>query len=95
MTYALAVTLTANEGEEDAVHAALTRVCALSREEAGCLGMTPHRDLADPRVFFIYEQFVDKAAHAAHTRTDHFRDIVEVEIMPRSSFAMRELEPLQ
>jgi len=94
MTYALAVKLTANEGQEDAVAAALIEVCARSREEEGCLTMVPHRDLDDPRVFFVYEQFVDKAAHQAHTQTDHFLNIVEVEIMPRSSFEMRELETL-
>ena len=94
MTYALAVTLTANEGEEEVLAAALDRVCELSRQEEGCITMVPHRDLENPRVFFVYEQFVDKDAHAAHTRTDHFRDIVEVEIMPRSSFEMRELKLL-
>jgi quinol monooxygenase YgiN len=94
MTYALAVKLTADEGDEEAVQAALLRVCELSRAEAGCLAFRPHRAVDDPRVFFVYEHFVDRAAHTAHTQTDHFREIVEVEIMPRTTFEMLELEPL-
>jgi len=46
------------------------------------------------QAYLSLDQFVDKAAHQAHTQTDHFLNIVEVEIMPRSSFEMRELETL-
>jgi quinol monooxygenase YgiN len=94
MTYALAVKLTAKDGQEEAVEASLLRVCELSRAEDGCLAFVPHRSLTDPRVFFVYEHFVDKDAHAAHTLTDHFRDVVEVEIMPRVDFEMLEVEPI-
>jgi quinol monooxygenase YgiN len=93
MTFVLAVKMTVNDGvEPDEVLPWLKEMMALSNEEPGCRSMVLHRDLADPRVFFVYEHFDDKAAHTLHTQTEHFKRIAEAEVTPRVTFDMQELE---
>jgi len=94
-TFALAVTMTAHEGEVDTVRELLTEMNELTRAEDGCISLLLHRDLGDPRVFFIYEQWVDRAAHAAHLQTDHFKNLAEAQILPRVDFELQELEPYE
>jgi quinol monooxygenase YgiN len=73
----------------------LKRITALTRQEDGCMLFLLHRDKSDHRVFFIYERFTDRSAHDAHVETEHFKDIAEVEIMPRAAaFELTELQPL-
>ena len=95
MPFVLAVQMTAKEGEEEMLRDWLVKITALTRKEPGCLSFLLHQDPAEPRKFFIYEQFVDRDAHAAHLQTDHFHEIAEVEIMPRVEFELRELELLE
>lgn len=63
----------ARPGQEDAVAAAIQRLAEPSRAEPGNLMYLPHRDPSDPRVFLLYEQYVDEAAYRAHGESDHFR----------------------
>jgi Antibiotic biosynthesis monooxygenase len=63
--------------------------------EPGCLSFLPHHDVTDPRGFFVYEHFADRAAHTRHTQTEHSKNIVDVQIMPRVGFEMHELELCQ
>ena len=94
MPFCLAVTMTAKEGEEEAVAMWLVKAAEATRTEPGCIMFLIHRDPADSRLFFIYEQFVDRAAHGAHLQTVHFKEIAEAEIMPRIEIKLWEIEPL-
>jgi quinol monooxygenase YgiN len=43
----------------------------------------PHRDPENPRIFFIYEQYVDPAAVEAHVNSEHFQRIGFGDAIPR------------
>ena len=83
MTYVVTAHWRAKEGEEEQVAQMLARNAALSREEPGCLMFVGHRSVEEPRNFFLYEQYVDDAAFQAHTETQHFKDIVLGDVVPR------------
>lgn len=72
MSYVVAAVWTAKEGNSDAVAAAIAELIAPSRAEPGNLVYEPHRDPADPDVFFFYERYVDQAAYEAHAASEHF-----------------------
>lgn len=38
----------------------------IQTQEPGILQYQGHRSLSDPRLFFLYEQYVDEAAYQAH-----------------------------
>lgn len=73
MAYVVIAKWTAREGEEDAVAAAIEALIEPSRAEPGLLLYQPQRDPEDPRVFLLYEQYVDEAAYKAHGESEHFR----------------------
>ena len=58
------------ELRQEAVDLALA-MAAASEGEPGCLSYRFYGDLADPCVFFIFEEWRDEAALAAHFRTPH------------------------
>jgi autoinducer 2-degrading protein len=90
MPYTVAVTWTAKDGEEDAVAAALERMRAPTLAEEGVVSWLPHRDPENPRVFFIFEQYVDADAYTAHTETDHFQRDGLGDAIPRLADRKRE-----
>lgn len=69
----LAVTWMAKEAHELEVANVFAKLEAASRTEPGCLMYIVHRHLTDPRRFFIYEQYSDDAALAAHRNSLHFQ----------------------
>jgi quinol monooxygenase YgiN len=69
----LAVTWVANPGREAEVADIFRKLETDSRKEPGCLMYVVHRHHADPRRFFIYEQYADDAALDAHRKSDHFQ----------------------
>ena len=73
MAFVVTAKWTARAGEEEAVLAAVRSLVAPSRGEPGCLLYLPSRDPENPRVFFIYEQYADRAAYEAHGVSEHFR----------------------
>jgi quinol monooxygenase YgiN len=83
MAYVVVATWTAKPGEEDAVQTALRALVAATRAEPGNLVYQAHRDPADPRVFMIYEQYVDEAAFQAHATSPHFREHALENAVPR------------
>ena len=83
MGFAIAVTWVAKPGEDARIAEVLAALEAASRAEAGVQTFTAHRDLDDPATFFIYELYDDRAAHAAHMETDHFKRLVLEEGLPR------------
>jgi quinol monooxygenase YgiN len=73
MAYVVCARWTAQPGREAEVKAAIDRLVEPSRAEPGNVFYQPHRDPANPRVFFLYEQYEDEAAYGAHGESDHFR----------------------
>lgn len=81
---------TARAGEEERVAGALAKMLEPSRAEAGCLVYVPHRLLADPTVFVLYEEYVDEAAYEAHMASEHFRRHALEEAIPLLASRERE-----
>jgi quinol monooxygenase YgiN len=82
MKVALAVRVVARPGEEGHVLDYLERLTVASRAEVGCEQYDPHRDPDDPRAFFLYERYVDRAALEAHWASDHFRELAVEGFIP-------------
>lgn len=83
MAYVVLARWIAKPGEEAAVAAAIDALIDPSRAEPGTLVYQPHRDPADPRVFMLYEQYVDEAAYRAHGESEHFRRHAVEDAIPR------------
>lgn len=75
MVLALTAKWTARDGVEEEVHEIILRLAEASRAEPGNLFYQPHRDPADGRVFFFYEQYADQAAYEAHYESEHVREL--------------------
>ena len=82
-TLALAVTWEARAGEADAVADILRRMAVAVRSEPGTLRFEPHRSPSNDHLFFLYELFADEAAFAAHQQTDHFKNLVVEQGLPK------------
>jgi quinol monooxygenase YgiN len=85
MAYVVTAKWIAKEGEEERVLAAVEKMIAPSRDEAGCLFYQPHRDPEDARVFFFYEHYIDESAYAVHAESMHFKEYALEEAIPRLS----------
>ncbi len=83
MTYAVAATWRARDGEEERIRELLEILTPLCRAEPGCRQYQAHRSPDDPRLFFIYEQYDDEAAFETHARTDHVARYVLGDAVPR------------
>lgn len=83
MAFVVIAKWTARGGEEDAVASAIEALVEPSRAEPGVLLYQPHRDPEDPKVFLLYEQYVDEAAYKAHGESAHFRRFGLEEGIPR------------
>ena len=83
MAYVVAAFWRAKEGEEAAVERALQALSVASRQEPGCLSYQAQRAIDDPRLFLIYEQYVDAAAFDAHVASPHFAQHGREEAIPR------------
>jgi (4S)-4-hydroxy-5-phosphonooxypentane-2,3-dione isomerase len=90
MAYVVSATSIAEEGEEDAVAAALERLREPTLAEPGVQTWIPHRDPKDPKVFYIYEAYADEAAYTGHTETEHFKRDGFGDAIPRLAERKRE-----
>jgi quinol monooxygenase YgiN len=86
-------TITAHEGAELLVRAALDQVVAPSRAEAGCVRYDLHQDLANPASFVMLEAWRDAEAHGRHEATPHFLALVR-EIGGRADIQIVKLNQL-
>ncbi|HLH66679.1 MAG TPA: putative quinol monooxygenase [Solirubrobacteraceae bacterium] len=77
MAFVVIARWVARAGSEREVQAAIEALIEPSRAEPGNLAYEPHRDPADPRVFMLYERYVDEAAYRAHGESEHFRRAAE------------------
>lgn len=62
--------------EEEALRL-FARLTEASRAEPGCCFYQLHQSPEDPRHFFLYEQYLDDAALAAHRSSPHFEEYVQ------------------
>jgi quinol monooxygenase YgiN len=83
VAYVVTAYWTAKQGEEDAVAAALSQLIEPSRAEPGILEYQIHRDPENPRLFFLYEKYIDEEAYAAHAQSPHFQKYGLEEGIPR------------
>jgi quinol monooxygenase YgiN len=83
VAYVVIARWVANQGEQDAVAAAIEALTEPSRAEPGNLVYQPHRDPQDPHVFLIYEQYADEQAFAAHGASEHFQRHALQDAIPR------------
>jgi quinol monooxygenase YgiN len=83
VAFVVAATYTAREGEEETIAAILATMTPLSRAEPKCLLYQAHRSGEDPRVFFLYEQYVDASGYEEHKDSPHFEEHVRGNAIPR------------
>ncbi|HEX4904780.1 MAG TPA: putative quinol monooxygenase [Acidimicrobiales bacterium] len=76
MAFVVAAIWKAKEGEEARVEQTIREMTPLSRAEEGNLYYQAQVNPADPRTFFLYEQYVDEAGYEAHKATPHFQEKV-------------------
>jgi quinol monooxygenase YgiN len=82
MAYVLAVTWTAQAGNEEEVRELLRQLGEASRREPGVINYTTHVDPENPREFFIYEMYHDADGLEAHQQTAHFQELVLQRAIP-------------
>jgi quinol monooxygenase YgiN len=82
MAYVVSALWRANEGEEDRIARICEEMTPLSREEPGNLFYQSHRSPEDPRLFYLYEQYVDEGGYQAHQDSEHFQRLVVGEAIP-------------
>jgi quinol monooxygenase YgiN len=83
MAYVVIARWVARPGEEEAVAAAIDALIEPSRAEPGNLLYQAHRDPSDPRVFLLYEQYVDEDGYKAHGASEHFTRLGHGDALPR------------
>jgi quinol monooxygenase YgiN len=72
-----------NSGEEGAVAALLQDFLPQAQREPGVKEFQIHQNIAKPREFFFYEVFAGEAAFADHQQTDHFKNIIVSQAIPK------------
>ncbi|HEX9132294.1 MAG TPA: putative quinol monooxygenase [Ktedonobacteraceae bacterium] len=82
MAYVVAAIWTAKEGQEETILDVIKKMTPLSRQEPGCVYYQAQRSPENPRVFFLYEQYVDAAGYEAHMVTPHFERYVKGDAIP-------------
>jgi quinol monooxygenase YgiN len=70
-------TITAKDGNEAIVRAALEQVVPPSRAEAGCLRYDLNQDLGNHANFIMLEAWRDQEALTQHEATPHFQALVQ------------------
>lgn len=72
-----------NFGEEGAVAALLKDFLPQAQGEPGVKDFQIHQNVEKPREFFFYEVFAGEAAFAEHQKTDHFKNIIIGQAVPK------------
>ena len=91
MAYVLIARMTAREGEEDRAAEIVRELVEATRSEPGNVHYIAHRDVDDPRVFLMYEQYRDKAAFEEHGASDHFKSLALGRLFPLMEERRREI----
>jgi quinol monooxygenase YgiN len=91
----VAVTYVVKPGHEDHAVGLFARLTEATRAEPGCRMYLAHRSTTDPRRFFLYEPYDDKAALDAHRNAAHFDQYAKAGLFPIIESRTPELyEPL-
>jgi quinol monooxygenase YgiN len=72
-----------NSGEENAVAGILKDFLRQARQEPGVKEFQIHQNISKPCEFFFYEVFAGEAAFADHQQTEHFKDIIVGQAIPK------------
>ncbi|KRQ96622.1 hypothetical protein CQ12_08630 [Bradyrhizobium jicamae] len=72
-----------NSGEEAVVAGLLKDFLPQAQREPGVREFQIHQNIAKPREFFFYEVFAGEAAFAEHQETDHFKNIILGQAIPK------------
>ena len=72
-----------NSGEEGSVAELLKEFLPQAQREAGVKEFQIHQNMAKPKEFFFYEVFKGEAAFAEHQQTDHFKNIILGQAIPK------------
>lgn len=81
-----AATIVAVEGDEEVLADAFAAVVAPTRAEPGVIAYELSRSERDPRTFFFYEVYADRAAARAHGETEHVKRLGALDEVRRASF---------
>jgi quinol monooxygenase YgiN len=73
----VAVTYVIKPGHEDEAIKLFAKMTEHTRAESGCRMYLAHRSTADPRRFFLYEQYDDQGALDAHRQAPYFEQYVK------------------
>ncbi len=65
------------KGKTEAAIAALTPAAELSQQEPGCIKFAVHRDVDDPDVLLIIEQWESREAYESHLKQPHLQQLNE------------------
>ena len=82
MAYVVSAHWRAKEGKADRLEEVIGELLEPSRAEPGNVFYQAHRSPEDPRLFFLYEQYVDEAGYQAHQDSEHFQRLVVGEAIP-------------
>ncbi len=82
MAYVVSAKWQAKEGKDERLLELIREMTPPSRAEDGNLFYQAQRSLEDPRVFYLYEQYVDEASYQAHMDSEHFTRLVKQEAIP-------------
>ena len=72
-----------NSGEEGAVAELLKDFLPQAQREPGVKEFQIHQNISKPREFFFYEVFAGEAAFVEHQQTDHFKNIILGQAIPK------------
>lgn len=86
------------QGHGDEVAIALAEMGrAVDNAEPRCLDYRVGRSLDDPDQFILYEEYVDQESLEAHRLTEHFRTLIEGQVVPllerRDRYVLEPLVP--
>jgi quinol monooxygenase YgiN len=82
MAYVVSALWRAKEGEEERIVRVIKEMTEPSRAEPGNVFYQAHRSPEDPRLFYLYEQYVDEGGYDAHMNSEHFQRLVVGEAIP-------------
>jgi quinol monooxygenase YgiN len=82
MAYVVAATWTAKEGQEEKIAEVIKTMTPFSRQEPWCLYYQAQISQENPRIFFLYEIYVDEAGYQSHMATPYFEKYVKGEAIP-------------
>ena len=82
MAYVVCAKWTAKDGMEERLAEICEEMTEPSRAEPANHFYQAHRSPEDPRLFYLYEQYVDEAGYQAHQDSEHFQRLVVGEAIP-------------